>query len=347
MFRHAWRTCRSCSPDRARHEERAPGPGHRPPPGPPGWDRRFEEVADEQVVAHRIAHLGAVPAAVEGHQARPRDGGVGPLGERERTDRVGGAVDDQGGDVDPREELGQRGPALPLLHRRDEDLGSGLEPPGHPVLPRLRRVRLGEDLPDEELDEVAVVRAPVVGVEPLPSLVPLAGLEEPGIGPRAVVERQRGEHEALHPLGARGRQHHTLPRAPREADERGAVDLRGVEDGQGVVGHPLLIVAAGRAVGAAAARRIEREDPEVAAEVGNLHLPHPAVDDLPGRQEQDRALALAVLLPEDPHAVGRRESVAVRLSRAHRGRLERPGEHARRSVGAVGHRICRDRHGAS
>ena len=48
------------------------------------------------------------------------------------------------------------------LVRRDQHLGCRLEPPADAVLDRLRRVRLGEHLREEELEEAAVVAQPVV-----------------------------------------------------------------------------------------------------------------------------------------------------------------------------------------
>jgi hypothetical protein len=52
-----------------------------------------------------------------------------------------------------------------------EDLAVRLESPAHAVLDLLRRMRLGEDLAEEELEEVAIVLEPVVTVVLVPPLV--------------------------------------------------------------------------------------------------------------------------------------------------------------------------------
>src|SRR5262245_32590713 len=58
-----------------------------------------------------------------------------------------------------------------------------------------------------------------------------------------------------------------------------------------------------RAVGTPVAAPVERHHPATASEVGNLEPPRPGVDDLPGWQEQDGELALAVGLEVDPHPI--------------------------------------------
>ena len=47
-----------------------------------------------------------------------------------------------------------------------------------------------------------------------------------------------------------------------------------------------MAVAGGRPSGAAVARRVVGDDPEVPREVRDLRLPDPAVEELPGRQEE-------------------------------------------------------------
>ena len=72
-----------------------------------------------------------------------------------------------------------RAPELPASSGRPasavgvaiERLGRRLEAPADAVLDRLGRVRLGEHLRDEELEEVAVVAEPVVAVVLRPALV--------------------------------------------------------------------------------------------------------------------------------------------------------------------------------
>ena len=87
-------------------------------------------------------------------------------------DRVVGALDHEHRAADAAAELahGLLVEASPPL-RRDERLGRRLEAPADAVLDRLRRVRLGEHLREEELEEAAVVAQPVVAVVLRPALV--------------------------------------------------------------------------------------------------------------------------------------------------------------------------------
>src|SRR5438270_13161046 len=61
---------------------------------------------------------------------------------------------------------------------RDQCLGVSLEPPTDRVLALLGRVWLGEDLREEELQEILVVSEPVVAVPLTPVLVGVAFLDE-------------------------------------------------------------------------------------------------------------------------------------------------------------------------
>jgi hypothetical protein len=78
-----------------------------------------------------------------------------------------------------------------------------------------------------------------------------------------------------------------------------------VQDGHGVAGD--LGAGVGGvvtgAVGAPVAARVEGDHAAVAGQVGDLALPGARVDDLVGRWEQERGLALPVALPEDTDAV--------------------------------------------
>ena len=106
--------------------------------------------------------------------------------------------------------------------------------------------------------------------------------------------------------------------AARERHEDGALDAGGVQDGQGVGGVLLLGVGGrvARAVGAAVAARVERHHPEVARQVGHLHLPDARVDDRPRRQQQDRRAA-PVDLVVAAHAVALDVAGGVGLAGAH------------------------------
>ena len=73
--------------------------------------------------------------------------------------------------------------------RRDERLGVRVEAPADRVLALLRRVRLGEALREEELEEVLVVLEPVVAVPLAPADVFVARLDE--LVRRAVARQRR------------------------------------------------------------------------------------------------------------------------------------------------------------
>jgi len=53
-------------------------------------------------------------------------------------------------------------PGAAAVDGGDQHLGRGLEAPCHAVLDVLGRVRLGQHVAEEELDEAAIVLAPVV-----------------------------------------------------------------------------------------------------------------------------------------------------------------------------------------
>ena len=143
------------------------------------------------------------------------------------------AVDHQDRTVDP----GQQRPHVRLVPEprrqlgRDERRGVRLEPPADGVLVRLRRVRLGQALREEELEEVLVVLDPVVAVELPPAVVRLARLlERPA---RARTRFGRGqrhgrsdEGDPLDPLGMLGRQEQRPFGAPRQRDQDRALAWR-------------------------------------------------------------------------------------------------------------------------
>ena len=70
------------------------------------------------------------------------------------------------------------------------------------------------------------------------------------------------------------------------------------------------------AVGAPVAEAVHRQHPEVAREVGDLHLPVARVDQRPGREQEDGLLALAVDLVEEPLAVALDEALGVGVAGA-------------------------------
>ena len=137
------------------------------------------EVAQQQVDLHRVARVREVARALEDHERAAdqlRERGAGVVG----ADGVVAAVDDEHRAVDAGEQLAHallvREPRCEL--GRDQRLGVGLEAPSRRVLALLGRVRLGEDLREEELEEVLVVLEPVVAVPLLPAVVVVARLAE-------------------------------------------------------------------------------------------------------------------------------------------------------------------------
>ena len=234
--------------------------------------------------------------------------------EAQGPDRVVAPVDHEHRAIDAGAELAH---ALLVLEprcqlRRDQRLRVRLEPPADAVLALLRRVRLGEALREEELEEVLVVLEPVVAVPLLPAVVVVARLARtPGsaLG-RGVRRRQRqsrrDEDHACRPApGGSAASSSDAFRAARERHEHRALGAGCVHDRERIGGELLLAVGVGlgRTIRAAVAAPVEREHAAVPREVGDLHLPVARVDDRPGRQEEDRRLARAVDLVEEPHAV--------------------------------------------
>src|SRR6478672_8165892 len=77
---------------------------------------------------------------------------------RVRADRVLEAVNHEHGTADARGELPRRLLVEPVADlRRDQRLRRGLKAPADAVLDLLRRVRLGEDLREEEGEEIGVI----------------------------------------------------------------------------------------------------------------------------------------------------------------------------------------------
>ena len=160
---------------------------------------------------------------------------------------------------------------------------------------------LREELREEELHELGVALQPVVAVELLPALVGFAPLIEgqQSLCPRTLgAERHGGadEDDPLDALRVLGSKHQRSLRAHRVSDDEGAPGLSRVQDRERVGGELRLGVRLGllRAVGAAVPARVEGQHAAVAREVRDLRLPAARVDERPGRQQQDRRLALSV-----------------------------------------------------
>ena len=101
-----------------------------------------------------------------------------------------------------------------------------------------------------------------------------------------------------------GEQERSLGSA-READDDRPLGVRGVEDGERVLGELRLSISVEDAwsVALAVAARVKSDHAEMLGKVGDLHLPHLRGHERPGRAEQDRRLAAAEHLKEDADAL--------------------------------------------
>ena len=235
----------------------------------------------------------------------PCTGGAGAHG-------VVASVDDEHRAIDAGEQFAH---ALLVLEPgcelgRDERLGVRLEAPADAVLALLRRVRLGEALREEELEEVLVALEPVVAVPLVPADVLLARLAEllHRLQPRGRRRQRQGwgdEHQLGDALGVARREVQRPLRAARERHQHRLLGAGRIHDGERIGGELLLAIRVGPEwpVRAAVAAAVERQHSAMPREVGNLHLPVARVDDRPGRHEQHRRLAGAVDLVEEAHAV--------------------------------------------
>ena len=123
------------------------------------------DVAQEEVHPDGVAHERQVPRALEDDEPAARELGHAraALG---RHHLVRGALDHDDGAA---HRAAQRLGRLPvrdalLAAGHGQDLRRGVEPPRDAVLERLRRVRLGQRLREEELEEAPEVLLPVLGV---------------------------------------------------------------------------------------------------------------------------------------------------------------------------------------
>src|SRR5438552_3530808 len=111
-----------------------------------------------------------------------------------------------------------------------------------------------------------------------------------------VRDPDRDEDEAEDPPGAGDGGLDRPPHAGTEADQDRSIGARLVHHLQRVT-HVFPVgvrFRAGGSVGPAVPTWIERHDPEVPSEIGNLGLPHPRMDDRPGWHEEDGRRPLSV-----------------------------------------------------
>ncbi len=185
------------------------------------------------------------------------------------------AVDHEDRTVDP----GQERPHVRLVLEPGRQLGGDqrrgvrLEPPSDGVLVRLRRVRLGQALREEELEEVLVVLGPVVAVELPPADVLVARLPElldrPSHEAAAGDSGRAGAMKAISSTRSGCCAARSSDRsAPLDSETSTARSVRGRVHHRERVGDEFLLpvrLGVGRPVRAAVAASVEREDPPVPA----------------------------------------------------------------------------------
>jgi hypothetical protein len=190
-----------------------------------------------------------------------------------------------------------------LFH--DEHLRRAVEAVRDRVLELLRGVRLGEHLPEEELEEAAVFAEDVAVVQLLPALRILDLVVGPHRGAIRVRRRQqrhtrRDRDDAEDPLRVFRRK---LDRRPHpvaaEPDQNRGVGVRGVHHAD-AVGRPPGAVPRLRAVGRVGepvAASVVGDHAIATREVVHLRLPEARVADRIRRQEHDTRAPTAVELP--------------------------------------------------
>ena len=210
------------------------------------------------------------------------------------------------------------------LDRLHQHRPVGLAGPADAVLDLLGRMRLGEDVADEVLGEVGIVDQPVRAIVLVPALeLLLLRLEmlRRHVGMRGPDQRRgAGQDGGLHPLGMMGREHAGDQAAIRQADKDGLARVGRIHDGQGVGDGVLERVGldAVGPVGLAVAAPVVGDAAEAPAEVGQLRLVDPRMDDAPGRDEQHGLRPRAVDFVVESHAVALDEAGLIGQLRTHR-----------------------------
>jgi hypothetical protein len=176
--------------------------------------RRRDEVPEQQVHFHRVAGLRQVARALERDELATRR-----FGERDalrmRPNRVLVAVHDEHRAAHARAQLGELDPGRQLdpVHVVGDRLGRRFERPADAVLDLLRRMRFREALPEEVLEEGAVVAQPVVVVVLGPALIRLKRFVERIDGAlgerRCERDRRPDEGRAGHALRVLRGEHHS------------------------------------------------------------------------------------------------------------------------------------------
>ena len=292
------------------------------------WRQPRNEFADRLVDDDGFARLRQMSRSGKGKQL--------PAGELDdeftalvRLAAVTVAVNGEDGALDPAKHrlgflLARRGDRTLLVH--DQRLRSDVHRPANCVLGLLRRVRLAEQLAEEELREAAPVPQPVVPVLLVPALVDVElGLEAGCV--RAMRDRRRevrrpgrDRDDAEHAFGIHRRGEQGPPAARAQPDQHGALDADRVHDRDRVFDELGVRVRGdvGGPVGAPVAPRVDGDDPGSPREVGHLRLPRPGVHDRVDRDEYDGRIPLPEHLVADLDTVAFDEALDVRISRTHR-----------------------------
>ena len=239
---------------------------------------RAQEVAQQQVDLDGVAPGGHVPGVLERHQRAVRHLRQ-RLPLRVRAHEIQIAVDHERGAGDARARLAHRlarGQPEPARGVR-QHLRVGVERPRDAVLDLLGGMGLVDALREEELEEAAVVPAPVVAVVLRPPLVGVERLVErvllrarEGSGASAIAGPM--QTIAVDALGVLGGEDRGPPRAARQGHEARVLGGGGVHHRERVEHELVGVVGRGarRAVRAAVAAPVEGDHPAVARQVGDL-----------------------------------------------------------------------------
>jgi hypothetical protein len=277
----------------------------------------------QKVDLHRVAHVRRVSGPFENDELASR-----VLREGRTPAHVAEPVlvsmDDEHRAANPRRQFpGILRVERRCIVRRDEGLRVGLQAPADAVLDGLRRMRLREDFPDEEVDPVFVSGEPVVPVVLRPALVDFVLLLEVVDGARgyrlaAAWIRGPDEHSSGDAVGMVAREDERALSAHGEAGNHRPLGLGGVQDGDRV-GCVLALAVSLRLQGTvrlAVPTPVEGHDATVAREMRDLHLPVARVEERPRGEEQYRRFALAAHLVEDPHTLALDIALVVGIARA-------------------------------
>lgn len=233
--------------DRAGRHRQVPGVG------------QLQQIGTEQVGQRAAAFRRDAPVVPRvDHQRRAGDGGDDGVDLLHRGGRAAGELSG------------------------DQHLGRGLQAPGDAVLHHLVHVRLGDQLREEELQEPAVVAAPVVVVVLRPALVGVQRLGARVDGPGGQLRCERlhvrvEQDDAEHPVRVPARGHQRAERGCAVPDQHRSLRAGRIEHVDQIADQRVDGVLGGvsAAPRPAVAQRVGGDHAVVPGEVGHLGLPHP------------------------------------------------------------------------